>query len=142
MVGLLFVLSACSAPSAGGAAPDLPPVAGLAAGLEDERRPLEGGRLRWSTYWHLTWTPYPEATGYELQTITSEGRSPKLRALRAPAYRLQVAAGENPEASGLHGRDAQLDLQSAQLAFRVRAVMGDGRRTPWSGTAATGKVLR
>lgn len=142
VAGMACGLSACSAPSSGGGAPDLPPVIGLAASLEDERRPLDGGRLRWSTYWRLTWTPYAEAKEYEVQTVTSEGRSPKLRTLAIPEYRLQVAAGENPAAMGLQGRNVQLEMQGAQLAFRVRAILADGRRSAWSEAAAAGRALQ
>lgn len=139
MAGLL--LAACSAPSARGITADLQPVAGLVASLEDETRPLDGGRLRWSTYWRLSWARYPGASAYEVQTVTSEGQSPKLRTLNAPYYRLQVAAGENAAAMGLQGREVQLQMQSSQLAFRVRAILPDGRRSGWSDAAAAGTPL-
>lgn len=139
VAGLL--LAACSAPSAAGTSGDLPPVAGLVASLEDETRQLEGGRQRWSTYWRLCWTPYPGAGGYELQTVTSEGRSPKLRTQTDPCYRLQVAAGENATAMGLQGREVQMQMQSSQLAFRVRAILSDGRRSGWSDAAAASRTL-
>lgn len=139
VAGLL--LAACHDPSGGGTATDLPPVAGLVASLEDETRQIEVGRQRWSTYWHLCWTPYAGADGYELQTVTSEGRSPKFKTQAAPCYRLQVAAGENPTAMGLEGREVQLQMQSSQLAFRVRAILPGGRRSAWSEAAAAGRTL-
>lgn len=138
VAGLL--LAACSAPSARGTG-DLPPVTGLVATLEDETRPVEAGRLRWSTYWRLSWTPYPDATGYELQTVTSEGTSLKLKTLSDPVFRLQVAAGENAATLGLHGRQVQVQMQESQLGFRVRAIMSTGRRSGWSDAAAAGRAI-
>jgi hypothetical protein len=135
VVGVL--LAACDTTASRGTGVDLPPVRGLTASLEDETQTLDG-RRRWSTYWRLCWTPYPNASGYELQTVTSEGRSPRLKVQTDRCYRLQVAAGFG---EGARGRDLQLQVQSSQLAFRVRAITSDGRRSAWSDTAPAGRTF-
>jgi hypothetical protein len=56
--------------------------------------------------------------------------------------RIEAAAGENPRSRGLLHRGVQLSLQSSQLAYRVRAVLGNGRRTSWSAPAAVGERRR
>src|SRR5947208_15242510 len=87
-------LSACRT-QAGGPTVVAPPVGGLVAQLEDEVRDLPGDRIGWSTYWRLCWREYPAARGYELETLTGEGASPKLRRQDDRCVRVQAAAGEN-----------------------------------------------
>ena len=79
---LSVLLSACKTPS-GAQQVVAPPVEEIVATLEDEVRELPSKRIAWSTYWKLCWH-YPGAKAYELQTLTSEGISPK-RAAKAIA---------------------------------------------------------
>lgn len=115
-------------------------VSGLVTTLEDEVRDLPDGQIAWSTYWKLCWDEYPGAQGYELQTMTGEGRSPKLRRQSGRCFRLQSAAGENQKAAGLLNRDLQLKLQEGQLGYRVRAVLADNRVSEWSVSMPVGKA--
>lgn len=109
-----------------------PPVQHLAAELEDEVHDLPGEEIRWSTYWRLCWANYDGASGYELQALTSEGASDKLRHQSERCFRLEVAAGQNPKTQGLLNHDLQLAMRSSQLAYRVRTVFADGRSSEWS----------
>jgi hypothetical protein len=138
--GLLFI--ACH-PSSSDTRPDaFPPVTGLVATLEDEVRELPGDRMAWSTYWKLCWDVYPQATAYELQVVTGEGSSPKLRRQSERCFRLQAAAGENEKSQGLVNRAMLLVLQAGQLAYRVRAVFSNGRVSAWSLAMAVGEETR
>jgi hypothetical protein len=118
-----------------------PPVQNLAAELEDEVHDLTGGEMRWSTYWRLCWANYEGASGYELQALTSEGASDKLRHQSERCFRLEVAAGENPKTQGLLNRDLQLAIRSSQLAYRVRAVLVDGQSSEWSRPLSVAKPI-
>jgi hypothetical protein len=109
-----------------------PPVQDLVATLEDEVQDLPGGEISWSTYWRLCWANYEEASEYELQALTSEGPSHKLRRQSERCFRLEVAAGENPKSEGLLKRDLQLAMRASELSYRVRAVFADGTVSAWS----------
>jgi hypothetical protein len=119
-----------------------PAIADLVATLEDEVEELPEERIRWSTYWKLCWSPYPNAVAYELQTVTSEGISPKLKHQSDRCYRLQAAAGENAKASGFVNRDLTLGTHAVQLGYRVRAVLYDNRVTEWSPVMPVGETTR
>ena len=137
----VLLLAGCrQAPST--ASPHLPPpaVSELVATLEDEVRDLPGEKIAWSTYWKLCWAESPGAQAYELQTVTGEGTSPRLRRQRERCFRLQAAAGENHKAQGLLNRELQLALQQGQLAYRVRTVLSDGRVSEWSPVLTVGKA--
>ena len=105
---------------------------GITTTLEDEVRDLPGGKIGWLTRWELCWDEYPKAESYELQVVTSEGTSPKLRRQSDRCFRLEVARGENPKSQGFAGRDVTLAMQSGQLAYRVRAVLAGARTSEWS----------
>ena len=109
-----------------------PPVQNLTATLEDEVQDLPGGKISWSTYWRLCWANYEGASAYELQALTSEGPSNKLRRQSERCFRLEVAAGENPKSEGLLKRDLQLSMRASELSYRVRAVFADSRVSEWS----------
>ena len=110
----------------------LPPVQHLVAKLEDEVHDLPSGRIEWSTYWRLCWDDYDGARAYDLQALTAEGASSKLEHQSDHYFRLEVAKGENLKTQGFVNRDLQLATQSSQLAYRVRAVLADGRASEWS----------
>jgi hypothetical protein len=139
-LGFLLLLTGCrSAPQA--QTTHLPAISGITATLQDEVRDLPNEMIAWSTNWKLCWAAYPNATGYELQTVTGEGTSKKIRAQSDNCFGLQAAAGENPKAKGLLNRELQLALQRGQLAYRVRAVLPDDRRSEWSAAIAVGKEI-
>lgn len=110
------------------------------ATLEDEVRELPGERIAWSTHWKLCWESYPEAKAYEIQTLTGEGASRRLRRQSERCLRIEAAAGENDKGLGLLNREVLLALQSAQLAYRVRAILHDNRVSEWSPPMAVGQA--
>ena len=118
-----------------------PPVQNLTAALEDEVQDLAGGEIKWSTYWRLCWDNYEGARAYELQALTSEGTSDKLRRQSERCFPVEVAAGQNPKTQGLLKRDLQLAIRSSELAYRVRAVLADGQSSEWSKALSVGKPV-
>jgi hypothetical protein len=137
----LLATAAAAAAAAAFAADSLPAMGGFVATLADEVRELPRHRIAWRTYWTLCWDAYPEARRYELQAVTSEGGSLRPKALDGRCHRLEVAANENRKAEGLRARDLQLALQSGQLAYRVRAVLADGRTSSWSPLFGAGRPV-
>lgn len=137
----LVAMAAAASAAAAGAAGPLPPMAGFVATLADEVRDLPQQRIAWHTYWTLCWDAYPEARGYELQAVTSEGGSLRPNAVDGRCHRLEVAANENRKAEGLRARDLQIAMQSGQLAYRVRAVLADGSKSTWSPLFGAGKAV-
>jgi hypothetical protein len=137
----LLATAAAASAAAALAADPLPAVGGFVATLADEVRELPKHRIAWRTYWTLCWAAYPEARGYELQAVTSEGGSLRPKAVDARCHRLEVAANENRKTEGLRARELQLALQSGQLAYRVRAVLADGRTSTWSPLFGAGKPV-
>lgn len=119
----------------------LPPISGITATSQDEVRDLPNEMIAWSTNWKLCWATYPAATGYELQPVTGEGSSRKVRAQSENCFKLQAAAGENRKVQGLLNRELQLALQRGQLAYRVRAVLPDGGHSEWSTPIAVGQEI-
>ena len=131
----------CSVSLAGGPELVKPPVSGLESTLEDVAQDLSGGRIRWSTHWRLCWTQYPGARAYELQAQTIEGVAPNPSRQTGRCFRIEVAAGENDKSQGFFNRDLLLTLQSAQLAYRVRAVLDTNRVSEWSRGVPAGKKV-
>ncbi len=117
-----------------------PQITGLRATLEDEVTDLPEERIKWNTYWVLSWDPFPGAEGYDLQIVTSEGISPRLHHVKEPRFRLQSATGENLKSEGLVKRDLQLALHAAQLAIAVRAHLPGDQATAWSHPYDVGKT--
>ena len=52
-----------------------------------------------------------------------------------------MAAGENDKSQGFLNRQLLLTLQSAQLAYRVRAVLDISRFSDWSRGVPAGKKV-
>jgi hypothetical protein len=52
-----------------------------------------------------------------------------------------VAAGENDKSQGFLNRELLLTLQSAHLAYRVRAVLDTSRYSEWSRATPAGKKI-
>ena len=119
--------------------PARPQLTGLRATLEDQVTELPDDRIKWNTYWVLSWDPVPGVESYNIQVLTSEGRSPKLLSVTEPRYRLQAATGENAKAEGFVKRDIQLALHTGSLAVRVRAQLpGDSTRDKLPSHLASG----
>jgi hypothetical protein len=114
------------------------PVTGLVGSLVDEQSDLPDGRVAWRTHWQLCWTAYSGATAYELEVRTGEGPSPQLRQQQETCFRIEAAAGEDTKTDLSHSRRTLLAMQSGQLAYRVRAVLGPGRVSAWSAALAVG----
>lgn len=142
VIGLLVLLVAIWLPGCGEVTPQVvpTPVTGLLGRLDDEVRDLPGERIAWSTYWTLCWRAYPDATRYELQLLTGEGRSRQYRQQHETCVRVEAAAGENARAAGLLDRDLLVRLQTGQLAYRVRAVLPGNRVSEWSTAVAVGET--
>ena len=88
----------------------------------------------------MCWDPYPRVKTYELRPLTGEGDPGTLQRQPGRCFRIQAAAGKNPRSQGLALREEQLALQQGQLAYQVRAVLEDGRVTPWSAAVAVGRM--
>ncbi|MGH9224758.1 MAG: hypothetical protein ACRD2W_13505 [Acidimicrobiales bacterium] len=87
----------------------------------------------------MCWAAYPGARSYELQVVTAEGVSPKVRPEDGHCVRIEAAAGEDPADLVPGRRSLLLALQEGQLAYRVRAVLDGTRRSPWSDVLAVGR---
>ena len=133
-----LLLAACSGSSNGDPEIVTTSVSSVETVLEDVTEQLPDRRIRWRTYWRLCWKPYPGATAYELQALTSEGFSTQLRRQTERCFRIEAAAGENDRSQGFVNRDLWLQLQSAQLSYRVRAVLDRNRFSNWSPAMAVG----
>ncbi|MFD2092442.1 hypothetical protein [Blastococcus deserti] len=92
----------------------------------------------WSTTWKACFAPVDGAAvvGWQVQTLTSEGTSPRIEQLPGPCVELQVAHGTGTPADG-PARIAALS-DAASLVYRVRAERTDGSVTPWTGPVAAG----
>ena len=140
-LGLVGLLPAgCSTP-AGPGRPQATPARTVQAGsavemvearLQDKTTPAPNGRIAWSTTWQACFAPdRADTTRMEAQAVTPEGPGTSLRQLEGRCLKLEVARGENDKGAGMSGRDTQL-AEAAALAYRVRAVHGDGTVTPWT----------
>jgi len=116
-----------------------PAVSGFAAALEDDVRDLPDGQIAWKTYWKLCWEAYAGAREYELEPMTGEGARRRLLHQAGTCLRVEVAKGQNVKTQGLFNRDLMLAGLSGQLAYRVRAVLGNGRVSQWSALAIVGQ---
>jgi len=140
-LGLVGLLPAgCSTPASPGRSQTSPtrpvqagsPVEMVEARLQDRTTPLPNRRISWSTTWRVCFAPdRADTTRMEAQAVTSEGAGTSLRQLEGRCLKLEVARGENDKGAGMSGRDTQL-AEAAALAYRVRAVHGDGSVSPWT----------
>lgn len=94
--------------------------------------PVAGERVAWSSSWSLCWDPLPGALGYEVQAMTSESASARLKRVEAPCFTVELAAGEDRAADVPEKRAVQLAVQRSQLAYRVRAIFGQNVVGTWS----------
>lgn len=138
LTSALLLVTACGTSS--DAMPQPPHPQNLVATLEDEVRDDGDDRIAWVTYWKLCWDEYPGALRYQLQAMTSEGASPRVRDHVGNCLRLEVARNNNPRELGLHKRDVMLALASGQLAYRIRAVYADGGTSEWSNSVGVGET--
>lgn len=139
MLVAAIVASGCSDVADRSRPKELEPPAGLKTSLLDEIKPMPGDRIKWSTFWRLCWDAYPSVEAYELRPLTGEGDPGRLRRQTARCFRIEAAAGDNKRSRGLALREEQLALQQGQLAYGVRAILKDGRVTPWSAAVAVGE---
>jgi len=140
---LLFFVLAAASPAQADSGSDAPArLGGFEVVLEDETREIPGraGRIRWATYWNLAWDAHPQALAYQIETMTSEGVSPKLKTQDGTFIKLEVASGENKKSLGLDKRDLQIALISGQLSYRVRALLADNRAGEWSAHFPVGRI--
>jgi len=115
--------------------PALAPVDRLQGKLIERSRTLPSGLVDWDIDWRLCWRAYPEAVHYELRTLTSEGASPKLRRHDSTCRTISVAGKASKPSERAKDRLVLLGFQKGAVAYMVRAVLPDGRRTPWSPAA-------
>lgn len=114
------------------------PLEMVEAGLDDKTTSAPNRRISWSTTWRVCFAPdRADTTRMEAQAVTSEGSGTSLRELEGRCLNLEVARGENDAGAGMRGRDAQL-AEAAALAYRVRAMHGDGTVTPWTAPIPAG----
>lgn len=134
VLALALIAPACGHAAPPGVEPQVtgPPPQHLVVRLEDERHPLADGRVAWRTWWELCWDPYPGARSYEVQVVTGEGVSPRLREQTDRCIRTEAAAGEDSPEALEAKRTTLLVLQEGQLADQVRAVTADDRRSEWT----------
>jgi hypothetical protein len=116
-----------------------PAVSGLVAMLEDEVRDLPDGQIAWTTHWKLCWESYAGALEYDLEPMTGEGARRRLLHQAGTCYRIEVAKGQNAKVQGLFNRELMLASLSGQLAYRVRAALGNGRVSQWSASMVVGQ---
>jgi hypothetical protein len=116
-----------------GAAPML-----SSATLVDDVDPAVG---TWSTTWTACFAPPgdPAVVRWEVQTVTAEGVSPRVRELSGGCIDLQLAQGRGTAPVDDPGRTAAL-ADAGSLAYRVRAVRADGSATPWTDPVVVGTV--
>jgi hypothetical protein len=117
-----------------------PGVTGLVSTLSDEVKELPQERISWSTYWQLCWDLYPGAKEYELQVVTEEGKSPRLKRQSDRCLKIQAASNENKKLQGLLNRELILLMHSVRLGYRVRAVLDDNQVSEWSDVMAVGAI--
>lgn len=119
----------------GDAPASLAPVGGLEGTLVERSRDLPADRVDWDIDWRLCWNSYRGAAYYELRTLTSEGASPELRRHEERCRTISVAGKTSKRAERAKDRLLLLGFQKGAVAYQVRAVLPDGRRTPWSVSA-------
>jgi len=105
-------------------------IRGLRAELVDRERPRPGGGFAWTTAWRLCWAPVPGARGYFVTMVTSEGVSPRPRAIANRCFGLKVASGTAGRRGARPGRREQLDLIESMLSVSVAARLRDGSVGP------------
>jgi hypothetical protein len=115
--------------------PALEPVSGLQGELVETSRPAAAGRVAWHIDWRLCWDAYAGADFYEIRTITSEGASPELRRHDERCRTISVAGKTSLPSERANDRLLLLGFQKGAVAYSVRAVLDDGRRSPWSAVA-------
>ncbi len=111
---------------------DIRTVTNLRVALSTVTTPVPSGLVSWTTTWTLCWDPLPGAIAYDIQAMTSESASARLRRSVSPCFMVDVAAGEDLETEVAAKRDTQVAMQRAQIAYRVRADLGSNVVSTWS----------
>ena len=116
-------------------------VTGFTTSVKTTSEPLSSGLMKWRADWSLCWDPSPNAIGYDLQVLTAEGISPRLRRQLKPCLDVEVAAGEAPPERVEREQRIQMSIQRSQLSYRVRAALPDNRVGEWSREISAGEDL-
>ncbi|MEN9614840.1 MAG: hypothetical protein RL022_262 [Chloroflexota bacterium] len=116
-------------------------VTGLTTSVKTTSEPLSSGLTKWRADWSLCWDKTPNAIGYDVTVLTSEGISPRLRRLTTPCLDVEVAAGEAPPERVEREQRIQMSIQRSQLSYRVRAALPDDRVGEWSREISAGEDL-
>jgi hypothetical protein len=104
----------------------------LRVAISTSATPVSGERVAWTSMWTLCWDPLPGAVGYEIQAVTWETVSTRIRRVEAPCFSVELAAGEDVSSEVEEKRDTQLAVHRSQLAYRVRADFGGNVVGAWS----------
>lgn len=132
-LGATFAYRAITAPAATPAPRiDQRTVSNLRVATSTAATPVASGRVAWIATWTLCWDPLPGAIGYDVQPLTSENASSRLKRVQAPCFSVELAAGEDSPPDVQEKRDVQIAVQRSQLSYRVRADFGGNVVSAWS----------
>ena len=107
-------------------------VANLRVATSTAATPVASGSVVWIATWTLCWDPIPGAVGYEVQPMTAESASARLKRVETPCFSVDIAAGEDRPSDLQSKRDVQIAMQRSQLSYRVRADFGGNVVSAWS----------
>ena len=116
-------------------------VTGFTTSVKTTSEPLSSGLMKWRADWSLCWDPSPNAIGYDLQVLTAEGISPRLRRQLKPCLEVEVASGEHTQDRIERELGIQMSIQRSQLSYRVRAALSSGQVGAWSRDVSVGEDL-
>ena len=116
-------------------------VTGFRTSVKTLSEPLGSGLTNWRADWSICWDRTPNAIGYDLQVLTAEGISPRLRRLTTTCLEVEVAAGEHPPDRIERELGIQMSLQRSQLSYRMRAALPNDQVGEWSRDVSAGEDL-
>ncbi|MSQ43018.1 MAG: hypothetical protein EXR45_02230 [Chloroflexi bacterium] len=116
-------------------------IAGFTTSVKSTFAPLGSGLVKWRADWSLCWDRTPNAIGYDITVLTSEGISPRLRRQTTTCLVVEVAAGEHPPDRIEREQGIQMSIQRSQLSYRVRAALPNSQVGEWSREVSAGEDL-
>ncbi len=116
-------------------------VTGFTTSVKTTSEPLGSGLTNWRADWSICWDPTPNAIGYDLQVLTAEGISPRLRRITTTCLEVEVAAGEHSLDRIERELGIQMSLQRSQLSYRIRAALPNDQVGEWSRDVGAGEDL-
>lgn len=116
-------------------------VTGFTTSAKTTSAPLLSGLTKWRTDWSLCWEQTPNAIGYEITVLTSEGISPRLRRQTTTCLEVEVAAGETPLEQIERDQRIQMSIQRSQLSYKVRPSLPNDQVGEWSREVSAGEDL-